>query len=252
MTVLAVIGIFQPFVDLAEAIIKFFQEQVGLSWGMAIIALTFTVRLLVLPLSIRGIKSMRRMQLVAPELKTLQEKYKDDRERQQREMLALYKQHGVNPLSSCFPFILQIPFFIAIYSLLRSNTFNEDVVSSGASQSFLFINSIIEKPEGAEQIILIILFIVTTALSFIYTTATTQTTMGAQRYLLLALPLLFAPLIASQPAGLGLYWIATNVWSLGQQVVVQRMIPSPTPPTPEEAVAARPPPPPPRKRKKRR
>jgi len=252
VTVLAVIGIFQPFVDLAEAIIKFFQEQVGLSWGMAIIALTFTVRLLVLPLSIRGIKSMRRMQLVAPELKTLQEKYKDDRERQQREMLALYKQHGVNPLSSCFPFILQIPFFIAIYSLLRSNTFNEDVVSSGASQSFLFINSIIEKPEGAEQIILIILFIVTTALSFIYTTATTQTTMGAQRYLLLALPLLFAPLIASQPAGLGLYWIATNVWSLGQQVVVQRMIPSPTPPTPEEAVAARPPPPPPRKRKKRR
>ncbi|HLM30811.1 MAG TPA: YidC/Oxa1 family membrane protein insertase, partial [Solirubrobacterales bacterium] len=225
---------------------------VGLSWGMAIIALTFTVRLLVLPLSIRGIKSMRRMQLVAPELKTLQEKYKDDRERQQREMLALYKQHGVNPLSSCFPFILQIPFFIAIYSLLRSSTFNEDVVSSGASQSFLFINSIIEKPEGAEQIILIILFIVTTALSFIYTTATTQTTMGAQRYLLLALPLLFAPLIASQPAGLGLYWIATNVWSLGQQVVVQRMIPSPTPPTPEEAVAARPPPPPPRKRKKRR
>jgi len=252
VTVLAVIGIFQPFVDLAEAIIKFFQEQVGLSWGMAIIALTFTVRLLVLPLSIRGIKSMRRMQLVAPELKTLQEKYKDDRERQQREMLALYKQHGVNPLSSCFPFILQIPFFIAIYSLLRSSTFNEDVVSSGASQSFLFINSIIEKPEGAEQIILIILFIVTTALSFIYTTATTQTTMGAQRYLLLALPLLFAPLIASQPAGLGLYWIATNVWSLGQQVVVQRMIPSPTPPTPEEAVAARPPPPPPRKRKKRR
>jgi YidC/Oxa1 family membrane protein insertase len=250
--VFAIIGIFQPFVDLAEAIIKFFQEQVGLSWGMAIIALTFTVRLLVLPLSIRGIKSMRRMQLVAPELKTIQEKYKDDRERQQREMLALYKEHGVNPLSSCFPFILQIPFFIAIYSLLRSSTFNEDVVSSGASQSFLFINSIIEKPEGAEQIILIILFIVTTALSFIYTTATTQTTMGAQRYLLLALPLLFAPLIASQPAGLGLYWIATNVWSLGQQVVVQRMIPSPTPPTPEEAVAAKPPPPPPRKRKKRR
>jgi YidC/Oxa1 family membrane protein insertase len=252
VTVFAVIGIFQPFVDLAEAIIKFFQEQVGLSWGMAIIALTFTVRLLVLPLSIRGIKSMRRMQLVAPELKTIQEKYKDDRERQQREMLALYKEHGVNPLSSCFPFILQIPFFIAIYSLLRSSTFNEDVVSSGASQSFLFINSIIEKPEGAEQIILIILFIVTTALSFIYTTATTQTTMGAQRYLLLALPLLFAPLIASQPAGLGLYWIATNVWSLGQQVVVQRMIPSPTPPTPEEAVAAKPPPQPPRKRKKRR
>ena len=66
---------------------------------------------------------MRRMQLVAPELKALQAKYKDDRERQQREMLALYKRHGVNPLASCFPFLLQIPFFIAVYSLLRGDTF---------------------------------------------------------------------------------------------------------------------------------
>ncbi len=253
MIVVAVLGIFQPFVDLAEAIIKFFQEQVGLSWGLAIVALTFTVRLLVLPLSIRGIKSMRRMQLVAPELKKLQEKYKDDRERQQREMMALYKEHGVNPLSSCFPFLLQIPFFIAVYSLLRSSTFSDDVVTSGASQSFLFVNSIIEKPEGAEQIALIVLFIVTTALTFIYTTATTQTTMGPQRYLLLAFPVLFAPIIAAQPAGLAVYWITTNIWSLGQQVIVQRLIPAPHPPPPEETKkAAKPPPPPPRKRKKRR
>lgn len=255
MNIVATIGILQPFVDLAEAIIKFFQEQAGLSWGLAIIALTFTIRLLVLPLSIRGIKSMRRMQLVAPELKAIQEKYKDDRERQQREMMALYKSHGVNPLSSCFPFLLQIPFFIAIYDLLRSDTFNQDVVESGASESFLFVSSILEKPEGAEQIALIVLFISTTALSFLYTTATTQTTSGPQKYLLLALPVLFAPFIATQPAGLAVYWIATNVWSLGQQVVVQKLIPAPTPPSPDEAAAAKvtkPPPPPPRKRKKRR
>ena len=85
--------------------------------------LTFAVRLLMLPLSLTGIRSMRRMQLVAPELKEVQEKYKDDRERQQREMLALYKEHGVNPLASCFPFLLQIPFFIAIYELLRGDAF---------------------------------------------------------------------------------------------------------------------------------
>ena len=76
---------------------------------------------------------MRRMQLVAPELKAVQEKYKDDRERQQREMLALYKEHGVNPLASCFPFLLQIPFFIAVYSLLRGDTFQQDVESSGGA-----------------------------------------------------------------------------------------------------------------------
>jgi YidC/Oxa1 family membrane protein insertase len=246
-------NIFQPFVNVAESIIKFFQEQVGLSWGLAIVALTISVRALVLPLSIRGIKSMRHMQLVAPELKEVQEKYKDDRERQQREMMALYKKHGVNPLASCFPFLLQIPFFIAVYSLLRGDSFHNDVVDSGASQSFLFINSIIEKPEGAEKWILIILFITTTAATFIYTTATTQTTTGPTRYLFLALPLLFAPVIASQPAGLGLYWVTTNFWSLGQQVVVQRLIPAPTPPSKEErAKTTAPPPPPPRKKKRRR
>jgi YidC/Oxa1 family membrane protein insertase len=249
---LPIADILQPLVDLAEGIIKFFQEDVGLSWGLAIIGLTFTVRLVMLPLSLSGIRSMRRMQLIAPQLKELQGKYKDDRERQQREMLALYRENGVNPLASCFPFLIQIPFFIAIYNLLRGDDFISDVENSGISESFLFINSVIEKPEGAEMWILIVLFIVTTAASFIYTTATTATASGAQRYIFLALPLLFAPIIATQPAGLGLYWIATNVWSLGQQVVVQKIIPAPTPPSPEEVKAAKPPPPPPRKKKKRR
>jgi YidC/Oxa1 family membrane protein insertase len=252
MSTLGVIVIFQPFVDLADAIINFFEGTLGVSWGVAIVGLTFTVRLMTLPLSLTGIRSMRRMQMVAPQLKEVQEKYKDDRERQQREMLALYREHGVNPLASCFPFLLQIPFFIAIYTLLRSTAFNEEVIESGSSQSFLFINSIIEKPEGAETVILIVLFIVTTVATFLYTTATTQTATGAQRYIFLALPILFAPLIISQPAGLGLYWIATNIWSLGQQVVVQKVMPMPTPPTPEERATARPPPPPPRKKKKRR
>jgi YidC/Oxa1 family membrane protein insertase len=250
--VIALANIFQPFVDVAESIIDFYQENVGLSWGMAIIALTFTVRLLVVPLSLRGIRSMRHMQTHMPELKALQERYKDDKDRLQREMMNFYKENEINPLASCFPFLLQIPFFIAVYSLLRGSSFKEDVIASGADQGFLFIKSVIEKPEGAETVILIVLFISTTILSFIYTMATTQATSGAQRYLFMAFPILFAPIIASQPAGLGLYWIATNVWSLGQQVVVNRLIPAPTPPTPEERQAAKPPPPPPRKRKRRR
>jgi YidC/Oxa1 family membrane protein insertase len=253
MSTLAVFVLFQPFVDLAEAIIDFFATDVGISWGWAIIALTFTVRLMTLPLSITGIRSMRRMQLVAPDLKAVQERYKDDRERQQREMLALYKKHGVNPLASCFPFLLQIPFFIAVYTLLRGPAFQDDVLASGKSVDFFFVNDILAKPVGAEMWILIVLFVSTTVLTFLYTTATTQTATGAQRYIFLALPVIFAPFIASQPAGLGIYWIATNVWSLGQQVVVQRVMPMPTQPTPEEvAKRVAPPPPPPRKKKKRR
>ena len=126
------------------------------------------------------------------------------------------------------------------------------MLASGSSVSFFFVNDILEKPEGVEAAVLIVLFIVTTVLTFLYTTATTQTATGAQRYIFLALPVLFAPFIISQPAGLGIYWIATNVWSLGQQVVVQKLMPMPTMPTAEEVAAKAPPPPPPRKKKKRR
>ena len=200
MTTIAVLVIFQPFVDLAEAIIKFFAETIGLSWGLSIVMLTLTVRLFTLPLSLTGIRSMRRMQLVAPELKAVQEKYKDDRERQQREMLALYKEHGVNPLASCFPFLLQIPFFIAVYSLLRGDTFQQDVESSGAAVNFLFVPDILIPPEGAVKWVLIVLFISTTVLTFLYTTATTQTTTGPQK---LHLPGAAAAVRAGdrQPAG---------------------------------------------------
>jgi YidC/Oxa1 family membrane protein insertase len=186
-------------------------------------------------------------------MKEINEKYKNDPERKQRELMEVYKENNVNPFSSCLPFIIQIPFFIGIYQLLRSSGFVDDVTSSGASQSFLFVDSIIQKPTGAEAVVLIILFFVTTALSLLYTTATNPAAAsGAQRYIFLIFPVLFAPFIASQPAGLGVYWIATNVWSLGQQMVVQKIIPAPQPPSEEEKVAAKAPPPPPRKKKKRK
>jgi YidC/Oxa1 family membrane protein insertase len=250
---LPVASIFSPFENLSETIIKFFQGTIGLSWGLSIIALTFTVRLAVLPLSLTGIRSMRRLQILAPKLKEINERYKDDPERKQRELMAVYQDNNVNPFSSCLPFVFQIPFFIGIYQLLRSSGFTEDVTSSGASASFLFVDSIVEKPTGAEAVVLIILFFVTTALSLLYTTATNPAAAsGAQRYIFLIFPVLFAPFIAGQAAGLGVYWIATNVWSLGQQMVVQKVIPAPTPPSEDEVKATRAPPPPPRKKKKRK
>ncbi len=94
------------------------------------------------------------------------------------------------------------------------------------------MDSIIQKPTGAEAVVLIILFFVTTALSLLYTTATNPAAAsGAQRYIFLIFPVMFAPFIAGQAAGLAVYWIATNVWSLGQQMVVQKVIPAPAPPS---------------------
>lgn len=262
MLVLA--NIIQPLEDLAETIIKFFHDTVGLPWGLAIVALTFSIRLAVLPLSLSGIRSMRRLQLLAPQMKTINERYKNDPERKQRELMKIYQDNNVNPFSSCLPFIVQIPFFIGIYQLLRSTTFTCQVAgqpvptdgstcTGGHDVGFLFVHSIIEKPAGAEAVVLIILFLVTTALSLLYTTATNPAaTSGAQRYIFLIFPVLFAPFIASQNAGLGVYWITTNIWSLGQQMVVQRLIPAPPQPSPEEVEAKKAPPPPPRKKKRRK
>src|SRR4051795_8430784 len=126
--ILVLANILQPLINVANSVINFIHDNVGLSWGLSIIALTFVVRIAVLPLSIRGIRSMRRMQLVAPKIKDLKEKYKHDPQRFQRETMELYKKPGVNPFPSCLPSILQIPFFIAIYQLLRGDTFQADVM----------------------------------------------------------------------------------------------------------------------------
>jgi YidC/Oxa1 family membrane protein insertase len=249
--ILPLANILQPLIDVADSIIKFVHNDIGTNWGVAIIALTFIVRLAVLPLSLRGIRSMRRMQIVAPKIQALKEKYKDDPQRFQRETMELYKKEGVNPFSSCLPFILQIPFFIAIYQLLRGDAFQQDVVNA-PPEGFLFVKSVIEAPQGAELIVLIILFVTTTAASVLLTTATSPTASPAQRYLMLLFPLIIVPFIINAPAGLAVYWIATNLFSLGQQWVVQRVMPAPTPPTPEEVKETKAPPPPPRKKKRKR
>jgi YidC/Oxa1 family membrane protein insertase len=249
--ILPLASILQPLEDLANWIITFCHDDIGLSWGIAIIAMTFIVRLALLPLSLRGIRSMRRMQVVAPKLKELKDKYKDDPQRFQRETMEVYKREGVNPFSSCLPFILQIPFFIAIYQLLRGDTFRADVQQS-PPEGFLFVKSVIEAPHGAELIVLIVLFVTTTAASVLLTTAMSPTANPSQRYIMMAFPLIVVPFIINAPAGLAVYWIATNVFSLAQQWVVQRLMPAPIAPTPEEAKATKPPPPPPRKKKRRR
>jgi YidC/Oxa1 family membrane protein insertase len=116
-------------------------------------------------------------------------------------------------------------------------------------QGFLFIPDLTAKATGGVLIALVVIYVVTQLLAGLVMAVTAD---RSQRILMFALPLIFVPIIIGFPAGLVLYWITTNVWTIGQQYVVQRVIPAPAVPTPEEARAARPPPPPPRKKKKRR
>lgn len=241
-------NILQPLIDAAEAVVQFLHNDVGLGWGLAIVGLTFITRLVILPLSLKQIRSMRHLQQHAPELKALQDKYKDDKERLQREMLAFYRENKINPLASCWPLLLQLPIFLALYQMLNGGEF-ETYVEERPPIDFLFIPDLTEKATGIELALLIALFIGTQLGAGLVMSSRIQD--RNQKIIMYALPVVFAPFVATFPAGLAVYWISTNVWTLGQQWVVHTFWPPPTPPTQEEIAARRPPPPPPRKKKRR-
>ena len=244
--------IFAPLENIAKSILDFFHDDVGFTWGTSIVALTVVIRTILIPLTYKQIKGMRAMQALQPQIKEIQEKYKNDRQRQQQEMMRFWKQAKVNPLASCMPLLLQLPVFFALFRLLRGGAFKADVMASG-DQSWLFINSVIEKPHGAELIILVVLFMGSMALSSLVMIQSSPGGAGSQQYIMLgAFALMGVFFVPGFPAGLSIYWITTNFWTVGQQYAAGKLIPAPGVATPGEAMAAKPPPPPPRKRKKRR
>jgi YidC/Oxa1 family membrane protein insertase len=258
-----VANVLQPLIDIADAVLNFFHDDVGFSWGWSIVALTFVTRLVILPLSLKQIRSMRALQAYQPQIKEIQERYKDDRQRLQRELMAFYQENKINPFASCVPLIMQIPVFLALFYLLQGDDFKSEVTGCAQGPAFdqcveqtpvpfLFIDSIVEKATGTELFILIALFIVTQLGAGLVMAASADRN---QRILMFALPLIIVPFIIGFPAGLVVYWISTNVWTLGQQFLVKKLIPPPEKTTPDSvamAKAAKPPPPPPRKKKKRR
>jgi YidC/Oxa1 family membrane protein insertase len=250
--VIPVADILQPLEDAAEAVLDFFHDNVGFSWGTSIVALTICVRAVLIPLTYKQIKGMRALQALQPQIKALQEKYKNDRQRMQQEMMRFYQENKVNPLASCLPLILQLPIFFALFRLLQGESFERDVEASGG-EGWLFISSVIDKPHGAELAVLMVLFAGSLVLSTLITMRTSPTAAGPQQYAMIgAFALVGLFFVPAFPAGLSLYWITTNFWTVGQAYVAAKVIPAPDIPTPEEKAAARPPPPPPKKKKRRR
>jgi YidC/Oxa1 family membrane protein insertase len=246
--ILPLANILQPLIDAANAVLKFFHNEVGFGWGLSIIGLTFVTRLVILPLSLRQIRSMRALQALQPQIKAIQERYKDDKQRLQRELMTFYQENKINPFASCVPLLLQLPVFIALFQLLRSDTFKHELEQSG-TLGWLGIPNLTEKATGGVLVVLIILYLVTMIGSTSIMAASAE---GSQRLMMFALPVVFVPFILNFPAGLIVYWIATNVWTMGQQAVVKRIIPPPPKASPEEVAKTKPPPPPPRKKKRRR
>jgi YidC/Oxa1 family membrane protein insertase len=213
-------NILQPLVDAADWLLKSLHNDVGLSWGASIIGLTVIVRLAILPLTIKQIKSMNTLRALQPQMKEIQEKYKGDRQAMNQAMMKFYQENKVNPFASCLPLLLQLPIFMSLFYLLRSSEFKTEA----AGQGFLFISDLTAKAHGPELVVLMVLFIGSQIASTMVMSVSVDKN---QQRIMLLLPLFFAVLIPNFPAGLILYWITTNFWTLGQQLVVRRMWPPP-------------------------
>jgi YidC/Oxa1 family membrane protein insertase len=241
MTTLPIANIVQPLIDVFDSVLVFFHDKVGLGWGMSIIALTVCVRAVLIPLTLKQFRSMQSLQRLAPEIKQLQEKYKDDKQRLNQEMMKFYQENKVNPFGSCLPLVAQLPVFISLFYMLRKDLkidicgdaglaeFAEragksitsvgcDQVAPGSAQ-FLFINDLTVKATGATLAILLVLYVGSQLLSSVLMSVTADRN---QRFIMIALPFVFVPFIQSFPAGLIVYWITTNLWTVGQQYVIRR------------------------------
>ena len=248
-------NIFQPLIDVFADVIKFYHDNLGASWGWSIVLLTVSVRLVMVPLAVKQLHGMRSMQQHQPEMKALQRKYKDDKPRQQEEMMKFYRENGINPFASCLPLVAQFPVFISLYYMLRKNLRNyicqpvqtayehkyalahkisfkaalgQSTPCSGpghehyAGAGFLFIHDITTTATGVTLIVLIILYCGSQIASTMLNMAPTMD--KSQQRLFMLMPLLFVVFIIHFPSGLMVYWITTNLWTMIQMYTIKRMM----------------------------
>jgi YidC/Oxa1 family membrane protein insertase len=213
-------NVLQPLIDLADSILLFFHDSLAFGWGMSIVAMTIVVRLAMVPLTIKQIKSMNALRELQPQLKEIQEKYKTDRQRMNQEMMRFYRENKVNPFASCLPLLLQLPVFLALFYLLNGDEFKSRLTPE--SQGWLFIDNLAEKATGLDLVILIVLYVGSQIGASLVMSVTADKT---QQRIMLLLPIAFAAIIPSFPAGLIVYWITTNFWTFGQQIVVRKLSP---------------------------
>jgi YidC/Oxa1 family membrane protein insertase len=171
------------------------------------------------------VRSMQALQRLQPEMKRIQERYKEDKQRQQQEMMKFYQEHGVNPLASCLPLVLQLPFFFSLFYLLRSSTFKNDIAGH---ETFLFIPNL-AKPLTGHPVALAVMIVLYVGTQLASTLVSTMTADPNQRRLMLALPFVFVIFVFRFQAGLLVYWVATNTWTIGQQLFIKRFLPPPDP-----------------------
>ncbi|MDP1721306.1 MAG: membrane protein insertase YidC [Candidatus Nanopelagicaceae bacterium] len=237
-------------VSIHKLVSPIFSPDSGVSWALSIIGLVILIRIMLIPLFVKQIKSQRALTALQPHLKAIQTKHKDDRQKQSEEMMKLYKEHKTNPLASCFPILAQAPIFFALFTVLNGIGKNPpqahgvltqaDVVNAahatifGAPISATFLGS----TNGTVKVVTVVLIIFMSV-----TTFTTQRQLmmkgmpkmdssnnmmlQQQKIMLYAFPLIFAVSGVNFPIGVLIYWSTTNLWTWGQQFYVIKRNPTP-------------------------
>jgi YidC/Oxa1 family membrane protein insertase len=201
-------------------VLNWLHTTIGLPWAWAIVALTVIVRMILVPLTVKQIHSMQNLQRFAPQMKEIQKKYKADKQKQNEELMKFYRENQINPAASCLPMLLQFPVFIALYYVLRAFAKHPP---KGDLSWLHFIPSIADHTTSHwGGFVLLVVYVASQMASTLYMSATVDKT---QRIIFMLMPLVFVFVIARFPAGLVLYWVTTNLWTVGQGLITRRLVP---------------------------
>jgi len=244
-------------ISIHKLVSPIFGKTSGVSWALSIIGLVVLIRIILIPLFVKQIKSQRALTALQPHLKEIQKKYKDDRQKQSEEMMKLYKEHKTNPLASCFPILAQAPIFFSLFTVLNGigknppkahgvltqldvdNAAKATIFGAKISQTFL------GSTDGNVKLVTVLL------IAFMsLTTFTTQRQLMVkgmpkmdssnnmmlqqQKIMLYLFPIIFAVSGVNFPIGVLIYWSTTNLWTWGQQFYVIKRNPTPGSPAYEE------------------
>ena len=233
----------------------------SIKWSLSIIGLVIVIRIILIPLFVKQIKSQRALTALQPHMKAIQKKYKDDRQKQSEEMMKLYKEHKTNPLASCFPILAQAPIFFALFTVLNGiardvphGFLKDDLLISaqkaeffGANLSSAFLSS---DTNGQTKIVTVALIIFMSATTFITQRqlmvkgmpkmdSSNNMMLQQQKIMLYVFPVIFAVTGVNFPVGVLIYWSTTNLWTFGQQFYVIKRNPTPGSPAYEELMKKR-------------
>ena len=246
-----------------KALTPIFGFDSGVTWALSIVGLVVLIRIILIPLFVKQIKSQRALTALQPHMKAIQNKYKDDRQKQSEEMMKLYKEHKTNPLASCFPILAQAPIFFALFTVLNGIAAKTDAgVSAPIARGFLkgdylesaaqatffgakISQSFLGSTDTTVKIVTVILIFIMSATTF--TTqrqlmvkgmpkmdASNNMMLQQQKIMLYLFPVIFAVSGVNFPVGVLIYWSTTNLWTWGQQFYVIKRNPTPGSPAYEE------------------